>query len=503
MKKSEQFDQIIKDRLSKLHADYDPSTWELLEEKLDAQEAGMPPMEDRQWDEVIFNKLHQIEVKHRKNHWDILAHRLNSSQELQMRVLQHKIIELALLLLIIFTLGQYLPQNAQPIVNQELKQATNQSNTPKTIHEPVQTNSPSAERSAAVQKEAFKPTALQKQNKTITAAETAVPNATAMESQALPATKVDAASAIPPIAAKPAIGQHKPATTLSDIFQNKPVVNRTELLAALESIDLSELDYEDAANAPYPLMAQMTRRRVNLRIGMFGSGDYNLISTPHQNVDENISLQRYDRYTPGYGGGISIGLDFGRWGIETGAVYAAKLYQPQPVLYLVGNLTDGYYGEGIKDIEYNIIQIPLHIRYNFINTDKWRVYALGGVGAQIIFESSYYIADQRGFENALRILPPPPQRNNSVSPSREPNTHTPLDDLYKPEGWLEGGNLKENSLISGNVGLGLERRFSERLSIFAQPTYQHSIYYFNKGWGLYKDRIHTMSIYSGIRVKIF
>ncbi len=498
MKKSEPFDQIIKDKLSKLHADYEPSTWELLEEKLDAQEAGVPPMEDRQWDEIIFDKLHQIEAKQRKNHWDILVHRLDSSQELQMKVFQHKAIELALLLLIIFTLGQYLPQNVQTIENQKIEQVVATDKATSRVNGFTETKNAS-KLSIPAQKRVLKPAVPQKQNNTITA-ETALPNGITVESP--PATKVDAASAIPSIGAKPAIGQHKPEKPISYIFQNKPVANRTELLAALERIDLSELDYEDASNAPYPLMAQMVRRRVNLRVGMFGSGDYNLISTPLQDIDD-ISLQRYDRYTPGYGGGISIGLDFGRWGVETGAVYAAKLYQPQPILYLIGNLADGYYGEGIKDIEYNIIHIPLHIRYNFINTDKWRAYALGGVGAQIIFESSYYIADQRGFENALRILPPPPQRNNSVSPSREPNTHTPLDDLYKPEGWLEGGNLKENSLLSGNIGLGLERRFSERLSVFTQPTYQHSIYYLNKGWGLYKDRIHTMSIYTGVRVKIF
>ena len=69
-------------------------------------------------------------------------------------------------------------------------------------------------------------------------------------------------------------------------------------------------------------------------------------------------------------------------------------------------------------------------------------------------------------------------------------------------GWMEGGTFRENSFMTGNIGFGFERFVTGRWSFFAQPTYQHTIYSFNKGFGPTNDRMNTLSIYTGIRIRM-
>ena len=55
------------------------------------------------------------------------------------------------------------------------------------------------------------------------------------------------------------------------------------------------------------------------------------------------------------------------------------------------------------------------------------------------------------------------------------------------DGVFEGGNLIDNTYITANLGLGIERRFNSRMSIFVGSTYQHQI---TKGLGPQSDKIN-------------
>ncbi len=67
-------------------------------------------------------------------------------------------------------------------------------------------------------------------------------------------------------------------------------------------------------------------------------------------------------------------------------------------------------------------------------------------------------------------------------------------------GIFEGGNFRENSYLSANLGFGLERKFTYRWSLFVQPIYKHYILF--EGIGPNQDRIHSGSIRFGAKVKI-
>jgi hypothetical protein len=82
-------------------------------------------------------------------------------------------------------------------------------------------------------------------------------------------------------------------------------------------------------------------RKTFLRVGFIGGPDYLRVITPPTRIgfDTVVAL---DRYALGYHGGITMGVERGRWEIESGAIYAARRYAPVPVLYVRGSLREGY-----------------------------------------------------------------------------------------------------------------------------------------------------------------
>lgn len=210
--------------------------------------------------------------------------------------------------------------------------------------------------------------------------------------------------------------------------------------------------------------------------GMFGSLDYNRIVTP-SDYFLGTRLNEFDRYELGYSGGFSLGFATGRWEFQTGAIYSAKHYRPVQLLYQYGNSRDGYVTEQLKDVQLNILHLPVNFRYNFLQDDRWRVYAVAGASLQVAIQANYYI-------------------------EREGNSRRSVLNRYIDNGWFEGGTFTENSYLTGNLGLGVERTLTTRWSFFAQPTYQHAISFFNQGLGPTRDRISTLSVFTGIRVRI-
>lgn len=66
-----------------------------------------------------------------------------------------------------------------------------------------------------------------------------------------------------------------------------------------------------------------------------------------------------------------IGVEYGCWEIEIGVIYVVCCYQVIFVVYISGNLWEGYSGVGLIDFEFNIVFVLLNLCYNFVLYDKW------------------------------------------------------------------------------------------------------------------------------------
>ncbi|MFN7118928.1 MAG: hypothetical protein ACK4TA_19170 [Saprospiraceae bacterium] len=502
-KKSDQLDHIVRDKLSQLRVEYNPQHWAQLEQKLDAEEAGMPILTDRMLDEVVFDKLHNVKVGDRAAHWDKLSTRLDIQIDVRRRLVVYKLMEACLILLLLLIIIQQFPLHSlpshtaqQPIVLEEAT-ATPQSNTNANVDENTasnaQVNTPESATAstATVEARSSNNPAITDTNLNSSAEAAATSDLVQDSPSAVEGSFKAKVSPTLPQSALSVPRFNKEAITLKNDIEPSDfqavIPQRLELLNAIEQIMLSELQY--TGQPGYVALISPIKRHSAWVVSMFGSGDYNQVITP-RSIDEDRIYDRWLRYAPGYSGGITAGLDLGRWEIGGGAIYTAKKYERRPIVYLGGSFFDPYYeGEGLKYIELNMVQLPLYFRYNFIYHDKWRAYATMGLALQVNFQTNYYFADANAFDTNL------------------PRSLTRPDQLLVPEeplpgGWLDGGSLWQNGYISGNIGVGLERYVTGRWSIFTQPTYHHSLNYFTQGIGPDKDRINTMSIFAGVRVRL-
>lgn len=506
-KKRNQFDQLIREKLEQIQVEYNPETWDVLAQRLDVQESGTPLVENSLLDEVIFAKLQDATVSHRPSQWERLAERLDEETDTRRKVLVYKLMEAALILLLLIIAGQYVI-NTEVHTPQATKSSfnSNQQNTLSDIHnaeeicnENVVATITSSENDVNKKVITFK-----KQQKLAPASTNQLYTTQDSDLPTVEYAVPKYQRVSPQLPVKPLQAQHpayKTPTSVVDLNSTSDFLNLVapkpwDMIDALEGIMMLELQHNNKVGADYTMLIKPVQKRPVLMVSMFGSGDYNHVITPPK-VENEDKFEGVKRYAPGYGGGITAGLEVGRWEVSTGAIYTSKTYQPRLVLYAKGNLRDGYFLEGIKDIQLHTVNIPLQFRYNFVHHDKWRVYATAGLSLQVAFQADYYIADQDAFKNVLGA------QNLSPAPQTKPGfNEDPIDESKLPKGFLEGGSLWENGYITGNVGLGLERYITGRWSIFAQPTYHHSLDYFTQGLGPDKDRINTMSFFTGVRVRL-
>ena len=283
-------------------------------------------------------------------------------------------------------------------------------------------------------------------------------------------------------------------TTRQNIQFNWPILEQVpDLLAELDLLEIlpAELAYDGLRDIGGPIFTK-SRNRTALRVGMFGSAEYNHITVPSS--EEKKLEEELQRYAMGYGGGLSLGLELGRFEIETGAIYAARQY-PVGLLYVNGSVGSGLQGQRLEASELNIINVPLHFRYSFLRRGNWRAYALTGVSLQVAFQRNYFITDEPQYDFRPMQAPPMPAPSAGDEPA--------IDRIRKSGlGWFEGGTFEENAYLTGNLGLGLERYINSRWSLFLQPTYQHSLQYFRVGLGPNADQINSLSILFGAKVRV-
>lgn len=486
-------DRIIRDKLDQVKPAFKPGSWDQLASRLDDVEAA------DDFDEEIGERLQRMYVPYQQNSWAVLAARLELERRRVQAITHYKVMELSLLLLLFITAWQHLPTApvvpvapppgipfaaVAPQTTAEDQNngaiAANTADSDQPIADDATNGDFTTEKSDAGLMKNFE----QANQLKAAAQRTAIASAD-------PLPKTDLEGITYGTNAQQQLKQFFAGKTETISTPSSPF-QKTGALAALEDHETVLLDYGD----PNELLEFIRpfERKTFLRIGFTGSPDYNRVITPSQELEDG-SVVAYDRYSLGYSGGITLGVEHGKWEIETGAVYAVRSYQAIPTVYVTGTLREGYTGLGLRDFELNTVNIPLNFRYNFIVHDKWRLYAQGGPSVNLVLDANYFLTDQAEFAGIARN----PNANSGISALDKPE---PLQNKALTEGWLEGGSFWENATLYADFGLGLERYMTPNWSMFVQPTYRHSLPLFNDGLGPYRDRIHNFGIGMGVKVRL-
>jgi hypothetical protein len=477
--RNDRFDRIIKEKMERYEAPPRPGHWELLEQQLDAAGHSAHRADAAsELDQEVSQKMNALSAPYRPSHWARMATRLDREFVNAREVLRYKAMELSLMLLIMLTLWARLPSpseqpiTAAPNAKIERPAAPNAETSPVDKVKNAETARHEAARRAAPAADAAMPARVAPRPPVST------PAATGLGTLGAPPAERRAEAPLSPLARKKiSAPEEADETPRTERFA------ASEPLSALPTRAASPLDQQSAPESPAVARSHARSRFWNF--GMFGSMDYNRIMTPAvQFLD--VKSREFDRYALGYSGGFSVGFEYPRWEIQTGFIYSAKRYQPLQVTVQRGRFQDGYVREQLKEVELNIVQVPLHLRYNFYLRNRLRLYGLAGGALQVAMSADYFVETVGALRSAR-----PPDGGGSFFAQKGDN------------GLLDGGALRENSYLTANFGVGIEHFVATRWSWFAQPTYHHSLNLFQgQGLGPTMDRISTMSLYTGIRVRM-
>ena len=489
-------DRIIRERLEGLHPPYDPTHWEQLEEQLDGGAlddevpAGRPAIDHKDFDAALFEKMHRYEAPYQGAHWAQMEQKLQRVFEWPALVLRYKALEAALMLLLFLGLWQYFPTTPAPTdiqafripmlpAQQQAKGTTNDENS---LGQAA--GQPSAGRVAP------------KNEPATTSSTTRIAELPASSNLSAGDGSTITLPFLPTRAPKLKTSQGMPSSLPKELsLAGLPEQAKTQatIVAPIDHLEPSALSYDSQwLNG---VQSARAKRGTILRLGMFGNGEYSHILVP-ASEDQRLS-ESFERAAWGYGGGLSLSMDFGRVELGTGLVYAARRY-PVGIVYLEGSVAGGFEGDELRTTELNIVSLPIHLRYDIVQRGKWRGYILGGAAVQVAFQTSYFTADAPPQYNFRPAMPIPTDGGSD-------GAEKAIDRIRQNGvGWFEGGSFKDNAYLTANFGFGVERFISDRWSLFAQPVYQHSFHYFKNidGLGPNKDRINSLSVLFGTRVRL-
>lgn len=509
-------DETLKGSLENLEgAAFIPMDWEMMESKLDAAMAEPkmdadldPQMDDIYLDAVAYGHLKNIQPAYNHKHWEMMSARLDEEYAYRRKVFVTKLFEAAIVLLLVWTAFNYFPNKksisapiaAKPTQDFNSESSNNSANQvlPEDQSSNFQSTIPAV---SAVESE------LSEENK-VNKVPPLITNNSSLNFN-------DISTPVPPISegkitASPTLEHSNALLSFLENERNQrkslPIgktlaFDNDELLkekliiqiSPLPSLVSSFIDINDLSTDHYFSLAQIIKKKKlrthEIFFSMYGSADLNFVNSDFYS-DEKRAWDVYQTSMYGYGGGFALGFQLKRFLIETGVSYNFISYRQREEASIIGTF-DRYVEEQWEDAELNMVHVPLNIQYSFLVKRKWKMYSLTGVSINMALQNNFNFQ----LEDADPDLTP-----ETLSRSLPVNESEIVNESLLYKGILEGGGLKENSYLTANIGLGIERKFTYRWSLFLQPVYRH--HFLIDGIGPNEDRIHSGSIRFGAKVKI-
>ncbi len=209
----------------------------------------------------------------------------------------------------------------------------------------------------------------------------------------------------------------------------------------------------------------LTHKRKSLRFSIGASMDLNALYMPEENFyanGEQITFSEKNLLATGYSAGVGLLFGDGAWSFETGLYYSSKKYEPNRIIQ-VGKTFDVRTLD-FSEINLHIVSVPMYAHWNFDRKGKTRFYALAGTGINLIADAHYDLITRNNF------------RSGPSGGVRDKNTDYEVARIR--EHILDGAEFSSKSYITLVGGLGVEHHIGDKLSLFAQPTFNYQVPFF-------------------------
>lgn len=194
------------------------------------------------------------------------------------------------------------------------------------------------------------------------------------------------------------------------------------------------------------------------------------------------------------GAGIAVGYKKGNLEVESGLSYLDKKYYLPNVEVITGNFARSYTTQKAENVHLSILSMPLSMNYAVKETRRWRFYTRIGAAFNTILKSE---ESQFATLDGLKSPVAPPANLDVYELNIYPKGILEKG-FFKIDNWFKG-NLRNNSYLTANAGLGIEYRLTNKIDIYFQPTVD---YHFGRGIGTLDDRIHSFSVQGGVKTRL-
>jgi hypothetical protein len=437
-----EFDSTIKKSLQNLEVPFDAASWDLLEQKMQSRKTATGYAVTDDVDNVVQKALLNMEVAYDPKHWDKMSKKLDNSNVLRQRIMITKFAEAAIFLLLVWNFGSVLFTEKESLfkpkplpAEQDISDATPRSNNKHSV--------------ASVEK-TLSTTLVDLMTGNVSL-EAALLNTLAVNTANTPEkTEISAQNSNTILAALPSTLVDN--TTEEQTIRNQSARTVFGTYAFLPSLPIENVNYERNNDAFKTVVIEKHREK-KYYVSNYASATRNRIRTPY---DQESQKPAYEQWNDGYGAGIAFGKKSKKWGIETGLAYNSVTYSPRKNIKIVrGNTTIGYAGTYLKEMDLDLVSIPVSANRKIVRIGKSTLSAKIGITAHAVTQSAY--------------------RYETVQlPPATPTSGGPDQQYYLPttgKGVLEGGSFKKNAWVTTNAGLRLERPINCNTSVFIEPMY--------------------------------
>ena len=227
---------------------------------------------------------------------------------------------------------------------------------------------------------------------------------------------------------------------------NDVITNTTDgPFAQIITKEIKELDIPDRPIG-FPdivLNNNYNRKEENTYLSFAVGPKVNLINSP---FDPVYGFDPYNTINTNFNISAKINIEIGPIELYAGLGYTNTSYVPRLVDEVYEPLESQYNEASLKNIKFKTFNVPVGVKHNVLESEKFQLYAAAGVDLNIIADSEYKIQD---IPLGNSQPAPPPRPENFV------NENAKLSQKDFNKGILSGGSLKNNLFATASIGLGL------------------------------------------------
>ncbi|MDA8692938.1 hypothetical protein N9L92_02670 [Saprospiraceae bacterium] len=492
---SKSFDNIIKAKLENMSSDATPR-WDLFKEKKSAHDAIRA---DKSFDNNIRRSISEYTVPYNASHWTVLKERLENIYRIRKAIYSIKVYELLAILLLFYGIG----------TNYDYIFSIKHAATPVALNT-IDNNTPADNNTTAQQIVSDNALALEALSLEETASNQSINN-TITSKKLLTDNALSQATYPVNNSNNRALTYNAQQNNISNGVSNQKTVNTitsTESSNILNSISgkNSNVFIESITGVDHNFASITWDRKEVLFDSDFGikplhsggsdgkwlhvaaSFDNNQISTPFNEVFNPNGPESKEMYGYTLSGLFSIQKN--NFEYETGLGYS--LYnKPVSLRSVWDNNIGDVFVYSLTNISYDILSIPLRVKYHFIRNQDWSLFVTGGVSSEFIVSAGYDENNEK-----LNINAPTPQ--GGTNPTNPELTESPFrTDANFHNGLFEGGSFKENFMLRAQIGAGMERNITPTLSAYISGDFYTSI--LKTTYGPTDDSINKFALTFGIK----